>query len=178
MREVLEAFPGAQRALFRHYHIGGCASCAFRPEETLEELCQRNQISDVTGVIGRIREGHEEDEKFWISPAELKKKMDSSEERFLLDVRTREEWEGVKIENSQLFTEQVIQDLLSKWPREKLLVIYDHLGTKSLNAAAYFTGHGFLNVKCLRGGIDAWAREVDPKLPRYQLEQTTETPKY
>jgi hypothetical protein len=27
MREVLEVFPGAQRALFRRYHIGGCSSC-------------------------------------------------------------------------------------------------------------------------------------------------------
>ena len=29
MGEVLEVFPGAQRALFRQYHIGGCGSCGF-----------------------------------------------------------------------------------------------------------------------------------------------------
>src|SRR5437016_3992269 len=42
MGEVLEAYPGAQRALFRKYHIGGCSSCAFSPAETLEQVCGRN----------------------------------------------------------------------------------------------------------------------------------------
>ena len=32
MRDVLEKFPGAQRALFRKYHIGGCSSCGFQPD--------------------------------------------------------------------------------------------------------------------------------------------------
>jgi len=31
MKELLERFPGAQRALFQKYHIGGCASCGFAP---------------------------------------------------------------------------------------------------------------------------------------------------
>jgi monothiol glutaredoxin len=39
-----------------------------------------------------------------------------------------------------------------------------------MDAAAYFQGHGFENIKSLRGGIDAWSTEVDPKLPRYHLE--------
>ena len=39
-----------------------------------------------------------------------------------------------------------------------------------MDAAAYFQGHGFENVKSLRGGIDAWSAEVDPTLPRYHLE--------
>ena len=38
MQQVLEIFPGAQRALFRRYHIGGCSSCGFQPTETLEQL--------------------------------------------------------------------------------------------------------------------------------------------
>src|SRR5262245_42682416 len=37
MSAVLESFPGAQRALFRRYHIGGCSSCGFRPDETLAQ---------------------------------------------------------------------------------------------------------------------------------------------
>ena len=56
--------------------------------------------------------------------------------------------------------------------RKNLLVIYDHTGARSMDAAAYFQGHGFENVKSLRGGIDAWSTEVDPKLPRYHVEQT------
>ena len=42
MAALLEAYPGAQRALFRNYHIGGCSSCGFRPDETLADVCDRN----------------------------------------------------------------------------------------------------------------------------------------
>ena len=62
---------------------------------------------------------------------------------------------------------------MSTWPKENLLVIYDHQGTRSMDAAAYFQGQGFENVKSLRGGIDAWSVEVDSKLPRYHLETAT-----
>ena len=51
MREVLEACPGAQRALFRRYHIGGCSSCAFQPEETLAQVCARNGNLKVVEVL-------------------------------------------------------------------------------------------------------------------------------
>jgi rhodanese-related sulfurtransferase len=63
-----------------------------------------------------------------------------------------------------------MQEMLSQLPPEDLLVIYDHQGARSLDAAAYFQGQGFENVKSLRGGIDAWSREVDASLPRYHLE--------
>ena len=58
-----------------------------------------------------------------------------------------------------------------QWPREEgLIVLIDHQGARSLDAAAYFAGHGFTNVRALLGGIDAWSQEVDPSLPRYRLE--------
>jgi hypothetical protein len=53
MKRVLEVFPGAQRALFRRHHVGGCASCAFQPDETLEALCARNNLN-VAEVIQQI----------------------------------------------------------------------------------------------------------------------------
>jgi hypothetical protein len=40
MHEVLEIFPGAQRALFRRYHIGGCTSCV---AGILPNMCQPDQ---------------------------------------------------------------------------------------------------------------------------------------
>jgi rhodanese-related sulfurtransferase len=57
-----------------------------------------------------------------------------------------------------------------------LLVIYDHRGTTSLDAAAYFIGQGFTSVRCLRGGIDAWSLEINPELPRYTLETRLPNP--
>ena len=51
MREVLAVYPGAQRALFRKYHIGGCSSCAFRPDETLAQVCARNNNLNSAEVL-------------------------------------------------------------------------------------------------------------------------------
>ena len=57
MRELLEQFPGAQRAMFRKYHIGGCSSCGFSPEETLAGVCARNENVDVNEAIDALRAG-------------------------------------------------------------------------------------------------------------------------
>ena len=76
----------------------------------------------------------------------------------------------MKLPGARLFTQELMQQIPANWSRADLLVIYDHQGARSMDAAAYFQGHGFENMKSLRGGIDAWSAEVDPKLPRYHLE--------
>jgi rhodanese-related sulfurtransferase len=172
MRELLEQFPGAQRALFRKSHIGGCSSCGFSPEETLAGVCARNENLDVGDAIEHIVASDAADRAMQIEPRELADRIASGEKIYLLDVRTREEHDAVKIEGSHLFTQDLMQEVSSKWPRENLVVVYDHQGTRSMDAAAYFQGHGFENVRSLRGGIDAWSAEIDPKLSRYHLEQT------
>jgi rhodanese-related sulfurtransferase len=170
MRELLEQFPGAQRALFRKYHIGGCSSCGFSPDETLAGLCARNDNLDLAEVIEYIMASDAADRALQIEPRELADRIGHGEKIQLLDVRTREEYDAVKIGNAHLFTQQLMQEILNKWPRKNLLVVYDHQGARSLDAAAYFQGQGFENVKGLRGGIDAWSVEVDRTLPRYHLE--------
>jgi rhodanese-related sulfurtransferase len=172
MRELLEQFPGAQRALFRKYHIGGCSSCGFRPEETLAGVCARNENISVDEAIDHIVTSDAADRALQIEPRELSQLMTRGETVHLLDVRTREEFEAVKISGATLFTQDLMQEILANWPREELLVVCDHDGRRSMDAAAFFQGHGFNRVKSLRGGIDAWSVEVDPKLPRYHLEPT------
>jgi rhodanese-related sulfurtransferase len=168
MKRVLEVFPGAQRALFRRYHIGGCASCAFQPEETLEGLCARNSLN-AEEVIEHIKTSHQQDEELQISPAELAARRRDGPVR-LVDVRSREEFEAAHLDGAVLLSQPVMQEILGRWPRTDLMVICDHRGQKSLDATAYFLGQGFSNVRCLRGGIDAWSREVDAAIPRYRLE--------
>jgi rhodanese-related sulfurtransferase len=170
MRDLLVQFPGAQRALFRKYHIGGCSSCGFRPDETLAGVCARNENLSVDEVAEHIISSHQADAAMQIEPRELSDRIASGEKVYLLDVRTREEWEAVKLANSHLFTQELMQEILASPSRTDLLVIYDHKGARSMDAAAFFQGHGFENVKSLRGGIDAWSAEVDSKLPRYHLE--------
>ncbi|HEX3720248.1 MAG TPA: rhodanese-like domain-containing protein [Verrucomicrobiae bacterium] len=168
MKRVLEVFPGAQRALFRRYHIGGCASCAFQPDETLDALCARNTLN-VDEVIEHIKTSHKQDEELQISPAELAGLRQSGPVR-IVDIRAREEFEATHLEGAVLLSQPVMQEILGQWPRAELMVICDHRGQNSLDAAAYFLGQGFNNVRCLRGGIDAWSREVDARVPRYRLE--------
>jgi rhodanese-related sulfurtransferase len=169
MCEVLEAFPGAQRALFRQYHIGGCSSCAFSPEETLAQLCARNGDLPVPAVIAHLQTSHEQDAQTLISPLELEQLRRNDSHLCLLDVRSREEYEAVHIEGSLLMSQPITQEILSQWPRDRAFVVVDHQGRHGLDAAAYFLGHGFTNVRCLQGGIDAWAQEVDQGMRRYTL---------
>ncbi len=170
MRELLQHYPGAQRALFRRYHIGGCSSCGFQPEETLAGLCARNNSLPVAEVIEHIVASHETDRQLQIAPAELAAALKSDPEAKLVDVRTREEFDAVHVEGAIFFTQELMQEILMKWDRRALLAIMDHQGARSMDAAAYFAGHGFENVKSVRGGIDAWSQEVDANLARYELE--------
>ena len=169
MSAVLEAFPGAQRALFRRYHVGGCSSCGFQPTETLAQVCERNGGLDVNEVLAHIQSSHEQDAKILITPKELDalRKQDPSVR--LLDVRSREEFEAVNIAGSQLMSQEVMREIMADGSNTRPLVIVDHQGKTALDAAAYFMGHGLQNVRCLRGGIDAWAQEVETTMRRYQL---------
>ncbi|MBA3962040.1 MAG: rhodanese-like domain-containing protein [Chthoniobacterales bacterium] len=170
MSDLLARYPGAQRALFRRYHIGGCSSCGFQPDETVAGVCARNDNLDVDEVIEHILVSDAADRAMQIEPKDLTERLAAKEELYLLDVRTREEFEAVKLPGAYLFTQEFMQEILAKWSRENLLVVYDHQGARSMDAAAYFQGHGFTQVKSLRGGIDAWSAEVNPSLPRYHLE--------
>ncbi|MDZ4290076.1 MAG: rhodanese-like domain-containing protein [Prosthecobacter sp.] len=170
MAEVLRAYPGAQRALFARYHIGGCSSCAFSPTETLADLCARNDGIPVDEVIQHIRDSYSSDANLQIAPGEFAALRQSEPGLKVLDVRTREEYEAVHLPEAILMTQEVVQEAFAKWNKTAPLVLYDHTGSRSMDAVAYFIGHGFANARCLAGGIDAYSAEVDPALPRYKIE--------
>jgi rhodanese-related sulfurtransferase len=169
MSAVLEAYPGAQRALFRRYHIGGCSSCGFQPQETLEQVCQRNGGLNVVEVLEHIKSSHEQDAKLLVEPKELAVWLQREPALRLVDVRSREEFEAVHLPGSVLLSQPVMMEIMGEGTNTRPLVVIDHQGKKSLDAAAYFLGHGLQNVHCLRGGIDAWSQEVDPTIKRYRV---------
>jgi rhodanese-related sulfurtransferase len=170
MTQVLQAYPGAQRALFAKYHIGGCKSCGFQPAETLAQVCERNENIPVAEAVANIQESHQGDASLQISPQALEALLRHTPDLTLLDVRTREEHEAVKLPGAQLLTQELVQEIFTSGDKAKTLVLYDHNGSRSLDAAAYFIGHGFGETKCLTGGIDAYSTEIDPSLPRYRIE--------
>lgn len=170
LAEVLAALPGARRALFRQYHIGGCSSCGFQLDETLAGLCARNGLDDPGAVLEHLRASQAQDDAVLIAPTDLAALLRSPAPPRILDIRSREEWEAVRLEGSVLLTRDSMQEVLARWPRDGMFVICDHTGRQGLDAAAYFLGHGFTRVRCLRGGIDAWSQQVDPALRRYTLD--------
>src|SRR6185295_19247677 len=169
MSAVLEAFPGAQRALFRRYHIGGCSSCGFQPTETLAQVCERNGNLDAAEVLAHIQSSHEQDAKILIEPKALAEWRKEDASVRLVVVRSREEFEAVHIDGSVLLSQDVMRQVLGDGSNTRPLVIVDHQGKTALDAAAYFMGHGLENVRCLRGGLDAWAQEVEMGMRRYRV---------
>lgn len=169
MGDVLEQYPGAQRALFRKYHIGGCSSCGFSPGETLGEVCARNGGLNVEEVRAHIQSSHEQDAKVLISPEDLAALRQTDPAAKLVDVRSREEFEAVHIAGSVLLSQEVMREIMASGTNTRPVVVIDHAGKNGLDAAAYFLGHGLQNVRCLRGGIDAWAQTVDRSMRRYRV---------
>ena len=55
-----------------------------------------------------------------------------------------------------------MREILASGSNQRPIVIVDHQGKNGLDAAAYFMGHGLESVRCLRGGIDAWAQIGGP----------------
>ncbi len=165
MGDIITALPGAKRALFARYHLGGCQSCAFSDGENLKQLCERSELDPVE-VLGHLLESHQHDQEMLMEPKEAKSRLG---ELKLVDLRTREEHDAVKIEGSDFFTQELQQSLFSGDP-EQLILLHDHSGQYVLDQVAWFRGHGLKHTYGLRGGIDAWSLEVDGDLPRYRLE--------
>ncbi len=168
MGELMEALPGARRALFAKYHLGGCSSCAFSDTETLAELAARSE-ADAGEMLAHLLASHEHDATMLMAPRELKRRLEAGENILLVDIRTREEHEAVAIAGSEFFTQESQQRFFAL-PPEKAIVIYDHLGKSVLDQVAWFRGHAMKETYGLTGGIDAWSREVDPSVQRYRLE--------
>jgi rhodanese-related sulfurtransferase len=104
-----------------------------------------------------------------IDPRTLAARLASGEPTMLVDVR--ESWEHALV----ALPESILlpQGELAARHRElapgtgALVVTYCHHGIRSLQAAGFLAANGFPDVVSLAGGIDAWARVVDPSLTRY-----------
>ncbi len=166
MDQIMEAFPSAKRALFTRFHIGGCSSCGFEPGETLDAVLKKHGVSDVSAAIEHIKASQEVDDRLQIAPQQLAELLKEGKVK-LLDLRRPEEHRMLYIEGDTLLTDEMAQQVKNEWAKDTPMVLYCHFGNASLDAAAYLAGHGFTNVRSLKGGIDAWSLEVDSLMPRY-----------
>jgi len=85
----------------------------------------------------------------------------------LLDVRERWEYEKAHIPGSQLVPMGEIPGRLAEIDETRDVVAFCHHGGRSMQVAVFLEKNGFSRVRNLVGGIDAWARTVDPAVPIY-----------
>ena len=103
-----------------------------------------------------------------ITPEEVKAKLDQAEAFTMLDVREPWEFETAHMEKARLMP---MGDVPSRAHQEldpdDHIVVLCHHGMRSLTVTNWLRQQGYEKVQSMRGGIDGWARTVDPKVPLY-----------
>lgn len=122
---------------------------------------------NVNEMMERISTDPEAAKKIQISPSALSQTLNQGDAPRLLDVRSPEERRIVKLKGCTLWTAELAVELVETWPRDTKIVTYCHHGMRSMDAALFLVERGFTDVRSLTGGIDAWAAQIDPALPRY-----------
>lgn len=103
-----------------------------------------------------------------LSPEQLQSHIaDSAEPLTLLDVREPWEFDVCRIAGSRHIPMSQLVARLGELDPQAPTVVICHHGVRSQRVAAYLEHHGFSDVMNLAGGVDAWARSVDPAMPLY-----------
>ena len=85
----------------------------------------------------------------------------------LLDVREAPEASFVSLADSVLIPLGQLPDRLDELDRNASIVVYCHHGVRSARALEVLEKAGFIKVRHLTGGIDAWRTQVDPEMAAY-----------
>jgi adenylyltransferase/sulfurtransferase len=87
----------------------------------------------------------------------------------LLDCREPEEHAVAAIAGSVLIPMGELPERVGELAGREAerIVVYCHLGGRSLRVAHWLRGQGFENAQSMAGGIDEWAAEIEPGMPRY-----------
>lgn len=167
MAEILRVYPSAKTGLFIRYHIGGCSSCAYQPQDTLGFVRQSHNIVDsIETIVTSIRESAAVETALHASPREVAAALARGERLRLLDVRTLEEFDRGHLPSAELVTVELTFEALESWPKDAPIVCTSNHGRRSLQKASYFRAYGLTNARSLTGGLEAWSLEVDPSFPR------------
>jgi adenylyltransferase/sulfurtransferase len=103
-----------------------------------------------------------------ISVQELRYILEQNKPDFcLIDVREQKEWDIARIQGAALRPLSTFRDNYQDLPRDKNLYIHCKVGGRSKIAVQFLMDKGFTKVFNVRGGIDAWAKEIDPSMPKY-----------
>jgi rhodanese-related sulfurtransferase len=105
---------------------------------------------------------------FEISPSQVKALQQRGDVFTLLDVREPSEFEASHLEGTKHIP---MGDIPTRAHQEldpdDHIVVMCHHGVRSLSVTTWLRQQGYEKVQSMRGGIDGWARTVDPKIPLY-----------
>jgi adenylyltransferase/sulfurtransferase len=139
-----------------------CKICGPNPEITglidYEAFC---------GVPGHDHEVGSAGMDWDIEPRDLARKLESGEPLRLIDVREPVELQVAGLPGEELIPLGELAANLNKLDSSQEIVVFCKSGGRSTRALELLLSAGFRKVKNLRGGINAWSREVDPEVPLY-----------
>lgn len=102
-----------------------------------------------------------------VTVQELKELMDSKADFQLIDVREPHEYDICNLEG-ELIPMSDIPNNVDKISKDKQVIIHCRSGKRSGDMLLWLEkNHGFTNLYNLKGGVLAWAREIDPEFPTY-----------
>jgi len=139
-----------------------CKMCGAEPE--IKELIDYEAFCGVPG--------HDQDEgaagEAWdITPHDLQQRLQHKEPLRIIDVREPHELEISHIEGAELIPLGQLAEHLSELDSAQEMVLLCKSGARSRRALELLVSAGFRRVRHLKGGLNAWAREVDPSMPVY-----------
>jgi monothiol glutaredoxin len=100
-----------------------------------------------------------------LSVLDLKSMLDDKSV-ILIDVRGSEEHALASLDAAKTMSGETMQEI-EAMPKDTALAFICHVGNRSQVAAEHFRKQGFTNVSNVVGGIDAWSKEIDTKVPQY-----------
>jgi len=105
---------------------------------------------------------------FEVSAGQVKALQKGGQAFTLLDVREPWEYDKARLEGAKQIPMGDIPSRahLELDPEDHIIVVCHH-GVSSLMVTNWLRQQGFEKVQSMRGGIDGWARTVDPKMPLY-----------
>ncbi|MCI0387963.1 MAG: molybdopterin-synthase adenylyltransferase MoeB [Acidobacteria bacterium] len=138
-----------------------CPLCGENP--TIKELIDYDQFCGITPQA-------EEPQSDWeVTPIQLKDRLDRDERVTIIDVREPHEWQIANLQNygSRLIPLGQFAERLGELNPEDDIVVHCKMGGRSAKAYEVMKKAGFKKIKNLKGGILAWADQVDRTMSKY-----------
>lgn len=142
-----------------------CPVCGDHP--TITELIDYDEFC---APGERHMEARQQDQAIpQITPTELKQRLDNGEQITIIDVREPFEWDIVNLSHygARLIPLDEVLERRGELDPDAEVVVHCRSGSRSAGVIRQLRAHGYHRLINLKGGIRAWAEEIEPEMPTY-----------